>query len=98
MFNWIVDEIFCIWLTLLAAAPAALHAQEPADAPATAPEKSTADPRPFQPTLDAGDLWHVLRHGRADPLAGDPGATLPTPGRNHFFVAAPTIASKPSTG
>ena len=53
----------------------------------------------FQPTLDAGDLWHVLRHGRADPLAGDPGARrAPTPGRNHFFVVAPTIASKPSTG
>src|SRR4029079_9523465 len=81
--------------------PAALYAQEPADtpssAPAPAPEQSST-PRPFQPTLDAGDLWHVLRHGRADPLAGDPGATLPTPGRNHFFVAAPTIASKPSTG
>jgi len=92
---------FYIWLTLLAAAPAALFAQEaadtPASAPAPAPEQSSA-PRPFQPTLDAGDLWHVLRHGRADPLAGDPGATLPTPGRNHFFVAAPTIASKPSTG
>jgi len=94
---------FYIWLTLLAAAPAALYAQEPADtpssapAPAPAPEQSST-PRPFQPTLDAGDLWHVLRHGRADPLAGDPGATLPTPGRNHFFVAAPTIASKPSTG
>jgi len=88
---------FYIWLTLLAAAPAALFAQEPADTPASAPEQSSA-PRPFQPTLDAGDLWHVLRHGRADPLAGDPGATLPTPGRNHFVVAAPTIASKPSTG
>jgi hypothetical protein len=91
-------KFFCIWLTLLAAAPAALYAQEPADTPAPAPEKSADAPRPFQPTLDAGDLWHVLRHGRADPLAGDPGATLPTPGRNHFFVAAPTIASKPSTG
>jgi hypothetical protein len=87
-----------IWLTLFAAAPAALYAQEPADVPAPAPETNATAPRPFQPTLDAGALWHVLRHGRADPLAGDPGATLPTPGRNHFFVAAPTIASKPSTG
>ncbi len=40
----------------------------------------------------------MLRHGRADPLAGDPGANAPNPGRNHFFVVAPTIASKPSTG
>ena len=51
-----------------------------------------------QPTLDAGDLWHLLRHSRADPPAVDPGATVPTPRRAHFFVVAPTIASKPSTG
>ena len=55
-------------------------------------------PQTFQPTIDAGDLWHLLRHGRADPLAGDPGASAPTPSRDHFFVVAPTIASKPSTG
>src|SRR3954451_3495391 len=89
---------FCIWLALLIAAPTALYAQEPADAPAPAQEERSPAPHTFQPTLDAGDLWHVLRHGRADPLAGDPGATAPTPSRNHFFVAAPTIASKPSTG
>ena len=66
----------------------------------SAPQRESRSPAAglFQPTLDAGDLWHVLRHGRADPLAGDPGAATPTPGRNHFFVAAPTIASKPSTG
>jgi Omp85 superfamily domain len=73
---------------------APLHAQDQPDA--ATPEKSSTGA--FQPTLDAGDLWHVLRHGRADPLAGDPGASLPTPARNHFFVVAPTIASKPSTG
>jgi hypothetical protein len=91
---------FCVWLALLVAAPAVLCAQEqePADAPAPSQQETSSAPRPFQPTLDAGDLWHVLRHGRADPLAGDPGANLPTPSREHFFVAAPTIASKPSTG
>ncbi|MCU1382509.1 MAG: outer membrane protein/protective antigen [Acidobacteria bacterium] len=75
-------------------APARLLAQE--SAPAA--DRVIAE-RFFQPTLDAGDLWHVLRHGRADPLAGDAGAAPPpTPSRDHFFVVAPTIASKPSTG
>ena len=85
-------KIICLSLALFAAVPAALRAQ---DAPDVA---AKADPSAFQPSLDAGDLWHVLRHGRADPLAGDPGASLPTPSRDHFFVVAPTIASKPSTG
>src|SRR4051812_23851271 len=71
-----------------------LHAQDQPDPPA--PEQRSIGA--FEPTLDAGDLWHALRHNRADPLAGDPGASLPTPARNHFFVVAPTIASKPSTG
>jgi hypothetical protein len=66
-------------------------------APVRAQEASSA-PTMFQPTVDAGDLWHLLRHNRADPLAGDPGATGPTPTPEHFFVVAPTIASKPSTG
>ncbi|MGH9142542.1 MAG: BamA/TamA family outer membrane protein [Vicinamibacterales bacterium] len=87
---------FGIVLALLAATALPVRAQTPADSPQ--PEALGAVVAPFQPTLDAGDLWHVLRHGRADPLAGDPGASAPTPARDHFFVAAPTIASKPSTG
>jgi hypothetical protein len=67
-------------------------------APTVFAQEQPPPPTTFQPTLDAGDLWHVLRHGRADPLAGDPGATVPTPARDHFFVVAPTIGSKPSTG
>jgi hypothetical protein len=67
-------------------------------APTVFAQEQPPPPTTFQPTLDAGDLWHVLRHGRADPLAGDPGATAPTPARDHFFVVAPTIGSKPSTG
>ena len=67
-------------------------------APTVFAQEQAPPPTTFQPTLDAGDLWHVLRHGRADPLAGDPGASAPTPARDHFFVAAPTIGSKPSTG
>src|SRR5580765_3397380 len=91
----LLRKSLCFMVALLAAAGQA-HAQDQADAqPREAPAAASGL---FQPTLDAGDLWHVLRHGRADPLAGDPGASLPTPGRNHFFVVAPTIASKPSTG
>jgi hypothetical protein len=87
-----------IWLALLLiVVPASAGAQEPAPDPGREIE-TRSSPQLFQPTLDAGDLWHVLRHGRADPLAGDPGASAPTPARNHFLVAAPTIASKPSTG
>ena len=67
-------------------------------APTVFAQEQPPPPTAFQPTLDAGDLWHVLRHGRADPLAGDPGASAPTPTRDHFFVVAPTIGSKPSTG
>jgi len=83
-----------LWLILFTLAAAPLRAQDEGDGQRREQPSAGA----FQPTLDAGDLWHVLRHGRADPLAGDPGASAPTPGRNHFFVVAPTIASKPSTG
>ena len=88
-------KFFCFGFALLVLAAVPLRAQDQADA---TPRETRPATGLFQPTLDAGDLWHVLRHGRADPLAGDPGAATPTPSRNHFFVAAPTIASKPSTG
>lgn len=78
-----------VWLcAVVLLAPTTGRTQERQESPAAS----------FQPTLHAGDLWHALRHGRADPLAGDPVASAPTPPRDHFFVIAPTIASKPSTG
>ncbi len=41
--------------------------------------------------LDVGRLWHLLRRSGLTPDAGEP--------RGHrFFVVAPTIGSKPSTG
>jgi hypothetical protein len=83
-----------LWVVLLAVAAVPVRAQDQDDAQ----PRAAAAAGLFQPTLDAGDLWHVLRHGRADPLAGDLGASGPTPSREHFLVAAPTIASKPSTG
>ena len=88
-----MKTVLCFCLALLGAV-APLHAQDPAPA---APAETTT-PDQFQPTLDGGDLWHFLRHGRADPLAGDTGGNVPIPAREHFFVAAPTLASKPSTG
>jgi surface antigen Omp85-like protein len=75
----------CLSLVLLAAIPAASHAQEQ---PAPA---STI----FQPTLDVGDLWHDVRHH--DSRLGE-GELKPARASEHFFVVAPTIASKPSTG
>ena len=90
-------KIFWMWVALAAAVPGIARAQNaPAATPQAASEQKPADPS--EATLDAGDLWHFLRHGRTDPLAGDPGGNLPTPSKEHFLVAAPTIASKPSTG
>jgi hypothetical protein len=92
----LLGKFLCLWVVLLAVAAAPARAQDQAGVQPL--ETAAAASGLFQPTLDAGDLWHVLRHGRADPLAGEPGASAPAPGRDHFFVAAPTIASKPSTG
>src|SRR5689334_3493797 len=43
---------------------------------------------------DVGDLWHRVRHGGDQPPSVDP----PPPPRQRFFVLAPTVTSKPSTG
>jgi Omp85 superfamily domain len=94
----LLTKSLCLGVALLIGASAPVHAQDQADAPAEATATIGNGPGAFLPTLDVGDLWHVLRHGRADPVASDPGASVPTPSRDHFFVAAPTIASKPSTG
>jgi hypothetical protein len=90
----LLGKFLCLWVVLLALGSAPLRAQDKDGAPPRTPAAAGVS----QPTLDAGDLWHVLRHGRADPLTGDPGASAPTPEREHFFVVAPTIGSKPSTG
>jgi hypothetical protein len=81
----------CVWLVLFAAVPAQLRAQEQADDAVKATPQSTA----FKPTLDVGDLWREVRH-RNDRLTDEPPPSSQSSG--HFFVAAPTIASKPSTG
>jgi hypothetical protein len=44
------------------------------------------------PTIDVGDLWRLARHKEAPSEQGDPSGT------ERFFVAAPSIGSKPSTG
>ena len=46
-------------------------------------------------TIDAGDLWRQVRH-RA--LVPDDAARLAIEARKPFFVIAPSVGSKPSTG
>src|ERR1019366_8014547 len=53
------------------------------------PNRATENPA----TLDVGDLWRLARHKNQPP--GDQGES-PSSGR--FFVAAPSVGSKPSTG
>ena len=55
------------------------------------------DPRPpASPpaTLDVGDLWHAVRHKSLDAER----RTAPVSAGQRFFVVAPTIGSKPTTG
>lgn len=77
----------------LAVVPAAAQehpdsAAPPLTAPATA--GPSVAPRPAV-AIDVDDLWHLLRHSG---LAPDDAAAS----RHRFFVLAPTIGSKPSTG
>ena len=53
------------------------------------------DPLTFMPTLDVGDLWRDVRH-RTRAVEDEQIAAAKR--REHFFVVAPTIGSKPSTG
>ena len=84
----------CVWLVLFAVA-APLRAQEPADGSAHAASTTAALPAAFQPTLDVGDLWRDVRH-RNRAVENEQVAAAKR--RDHFFVVAPTIGSKPSTG
>jgi Omp85 superfamily domain len=61
-------------------------------AAARAEDEASPSP-PVAATTDAGDLWRRLRHSIA---AGDQPSTI-EPHRS-FFVVAPSIGSKPSTG
>ncbi|HKF68865.1 MAG TPA: BamA/TamA family outer membrane protein, partial [Vicinamibacterales bacterium] len=68
-----------------------------ASAPARGDENSTPAPPPAPATTDAGDLWRRVRH--AAPPGDDqqqPSAAVES--RKPFFVVAPSIGSKPSTG
>jgi hypothetical protein len=77
-------------LLVLAAAAAHAHAQ------AQVPESDGTDEvaPPSWPTTDVTDLWHKLRP--KDQIAEQD--TARPPSRQHFFVVAPAIGSKPSTG
>jgi hypothetical protein len=50
-------------------------------------QSASADPG----QVDVGDLWHHVRHAPEQPAEE-------SPTRQRFFVVAPTISSKPSTG
>jgi len=64
------------------AATSPVRAEEPAAAGATPPQ-----------TTDVGDLWRLVRH--RDSASGPSGSTE---SQKRFFVVAPSIGSKPSTG
>jgi hypothetical protein len=49
-----------------------------------------------QDNLDAGDLWRRLRHHQES--TGEPSLTTDAGQRKPFFVLAPAVGSKPSTG
>jgi hypothetical protein len=84
-------KFLCLWLALFAAVPVPLRAQATAvEAPQPA-SPATA----FQPTLDVGDLWRDVRH-RSRSVEDEHVAAARR--RETFFVIAPTIGSKPSTG
>jgi hypothetical protein len=78
-------------VALVAALTVRLRAQDPA---VVAPQ-AAAPATPFQPTLDVGDLWRDVRH-RSRALEDEQVAAARR--RESFFVLAPTISSKPSTG
>jgi len=68
-----------------------------ASAPARGDENSTPAPPPAPATTDAGDLWRRVRHGApSDDDQEQPSAAVES--RKPFFVVAPSIGSKPSTG
>ena len=74
-------------MAALVCASHAASAQPPADGPP--PPKETA-PVAQTRTLDVGDLLRLVRHQHADPDA--------TAAGKRYFVATPSIGSKPSTG
>jgi hypothetical protein len=82
-------------LVVCALAVGSATAQERTDSAAAAVSAPAAADQPATPrapaSIDVDDLWHLLRHSG---LAPDDGG-----GSSHrFFVLAPTIGSKPSTG
>ena len=91
----LLTKILALWLALVAGLTAPLRAQEPAPVQVHPASENLTDPAAFTPTLDVGDLWHDVRHLRRH-LEDEQIAAAKR--REHFFVVAPTIGSKPSTG
>jgi hypothetical protein len=76
----------CLSAGLTALTPTSVQAQDSADEPLVAQPG---------PTADVTDLWHRFRH-KDEPAQPDPDAR--TDAERRFFVVAPAIGSKPSTG
>jgi len=88
-------RLLCFWLALIAAAPASVWAQDHTMTQVHPASENLVDPLAFVPTLDVGDLWHDVRHQKR---AVEDEALAAAKRREHFFVIAPNIGSKPSTG
>ncbi|HZT77465.1 MAG TPA: BamA/TamA family outer membrane protein [Vicinamibacterales bacterium] len=77
---------------------AAAHAQDPLESTPLPDAQIVQDTRPPATppaTLDVGDLWRAVRHKDLD----NPERRIAPPSAGQrFFVAAPTVGSKPTTG
>src|SRR4051812_24676380 len=80
-----------LFTALLVLAAATAHARAQAQ-DADSPDEAAP---PSWPTADVIDLWHKLR---PKDQSAEQDTTRPPPSRQHFFVVAPAIGSKPSTG
>jgi surface antigen Omp85-like protein len=67
-----------------------------ASAPARADENSSPEPAPAPASTDAGDLWRRVRH--VAPGDNDAEQAAAVESHKPFFVVAPSVGSKPSTG
>src|SRR5262245_32891766 len=84
VYRSVVYGVALVWAILT---PVSIHAEENA-APA---------PPPAPASVDAGDLWRHVRHIMPPEASQDPTAPA-IESHKPFFVVAPSIGSKPSTG
>jgi hypothetical protein len=86
-------QLFCAGIVLTALMPAPARADGDPDFAAAKTSGTTAGTAGAAGGIDAGDLWRRLRRHA---VSGDGAGAVET--KKPFFVVAPTIGSKPSTG